>query len=60
MLSARDIAARETADNGSAYKIKPATVQRKSPSQPVVNRALQLIVEHEQEIRDAWHQHFDS
>lgn len=25
-----------------------------------LSRVLQLVTEHEQEIRDAWHQHFDS
>jgi hypothetical protein len=25
-----------------------------------LNRALQLVVDHEQEIRDAWHEHFDT
>ena len=24
-----------------------------------LNRALQLVIDHEQEIRDAWHRHFD-
>lgn len=24
-----------------------------------VNRALELVADHEQEIRDAWHRHFD-
>ena len=25
-----------------------------------LSRVLQLVIEHEQEIRDAWHRHFDS
>ena len=25
-----------------------------------LSRVLQLVVDHEQEIRDAWHRHFDS
>jgi hypothetical protein len=29
-------------------------------SQQDLNRALQLVIEHEQEIRDAWHRHFDN
>jgi Domain of unknown function (DUF4160) len=50
----------QSADGEAKFWIEPQIelARRHGLGDQDVSRALQLVVEHEQEIRDAWHRHF--
>jgi hypothetical protein len=52
----------QSADGEAKFWIEPAIelARNYGLSDQGLSRALQLIVDHEQEIRDAWHRHFGS
>jgi hypothetical protein len=50
----------QSADGEAKFWIEPeiALARKYELSDQDLSRALQLVVDHEQEIRDAWHRHF--
>jgi len=52
----------QSADGEAKVWIEPeiALARNYQLSDQDLSRVLQLVIDHEQEIRDAWHRHFDS
>lgn len=52
----------QSADGEAKFWIEPhiELARNYELSEQDLSRVLQLIIDHEQEIRDAWHEHFES
>lgn len=51
----------QTSDGEAKFWLDPVSevARNHGLSESDLNRALELLIAHEEEIRDAWHQHFD-